>query len=148
MSEAKVKQVRGPRRRKPMSLAAKIRQATEQGMSAKEIAKRYKADIGYVYQTQWEFKKKQKTPLPPPAGATIDFHFDASSQALVPVTSVESTTPDHVKNVETSTQKNTESGGIVWLIDQKEAAPKPAAVEERKLTLWERFKFWAFGIRA
>ena len=148
MSEAKVSGVRTPRRRKPMSLAAKIRRATEQGMSARDIAKKYKADIGYVYQTQWEFKKKQKTPLPPPAGATIDFHFDASSQALVPVTSVESTTPDHVKNVESLPQKSADEGGIVWLIDQKEAAPKPAAVEERKLTLWERIKFWAFGIRA
>ncbi len=59
------------------------------------------------------------------------------------------TVPDHVKNVESLPQKSAEPGGIVWLIDQqKDATPKPAAVEERKLTLWERFKLWAFGIRA
>ena len=150
MSEAKVSQVRTPRHRKPMSLAAKIRRATEQGMSARDIAKKYKADIAYVYQTQWEFRKKQQgatpapTPASPPSTATVDFHFDASAQSFVPVM----TLPEHVKNVDTLPQKNADEGGIVWLIDQKEAAPKPAAVEERKPTLWERFKFWAFGIRA
>jgi hypothetical protein len=122
-----------------MSLAAKIRRATEQGMSARDIAKKYKVDANYVRQIRWKDQKKQ-APLPPLAGASIDFLYDASSLSLVPVTPVEPT-PEP--------QKNVESGGIVWLIDQqKDATPKPAAVEERKLTLWERFKFWAFGIRA
>jgi hypothetical protein len=119
-------------------------------MSARDIAKKYRTDINYVYQTQWEFRKKQgatpaPTPASPPSTATVDFQFDTSSQSFVPVMTV----PDHVKNVESLPQKSAEPGGIVWLIDQqKDATPKPAAVEERKLTLWERFKFWAFGIRA
>lgn len=137
MSEAKVSQVRTPKRR--MTMTDRVRRSLAQGMGPIEIAKKYKIDANYVRQIRWKDQKKQ-APLPPLAGTSIDFRYDASSLSLVPVTPVEPT-PEP--------QKNVESGGIVWLIDQqKDATPKPAAVEERKLTLWERIKFWAFGIRA
>jgi hypothetical protein len=140
MSEAKVSRARGPRRR--MTMTDRVRRSLAQGMGPIEIAKKYKIDANYVRQIRWKDQKKQ-APLPPLAGASIDFHYDASSLSLVPVTPVTSVEPTP------EPQKNVESGGIVWLIDQqKDATPKPTAVEERKLTLWERIKFWAFGIRA
>jgi hypothetical protein len=107
-------------------------------MTPKEIAQRYKFDINYIHSVRWTDRRKQKEREQnlPPAGATVDFTFDASSQSFTQIV----TTPPP------PTPSKPESG-IISLIDQKEAAPNPPAVEERKPSLWARFKLWAFGVR-
>jgi hypothetical protein len=144
-------EVKKPRKaRRPMTLAYKIRRALAQGMTPKEIAKKYRTDLNYINGIRWQDKRKQKEREQnlPPAGATVDFTFDASSQSFTqivtpPVTPAPVTPPTSVNLPTNSSQQS----GIVLLIDKKEAAPNPVAVEERKLSLWEKFKFWAFGIR-
>ena len=143
MSEQKTTVKSHRKIRRPMPMSAKIRRALAQGRSVHEIAKTYRVDTNYVRQVRWkENQKKAAEASPsnlPPAGATIDFQFDASSQSLTPVM---------VQPAPAQPSPPTqEPGGIVLLIDKKEAAPNPVAVEERKPSLWERFKLWAFGVR-
>ena len=52
MSEAKVSQVRTPKRR--MTMTDRIRRSLAQGMSPPEIAKKYKVDANYVRQIRWK----------------------------------------------------------------------------------------------
>lgn len=139
---------RAPRKaRRPMTMSAKIRRALAQGMTPKEIAKRYKCDLNYIHSVRWTDRRKQKEREQnlPPAGSTVDFTFDASSQSF---TQIVTPPPPPAVTPTAPTPHPEQQSGIVLLIDKKEAAPNPPAVEERKLTLWERVKLWAFGIRA
>lgn len=138
--------------RGPMSMSAKIRRALNQGVPVKEIAKRYKVETNFVHNIRWKENKKREEQAKaqaqvnlPPASATVDFTYDASSQSLVPVV-ISPPVPSQVPSP-VSSEVQQQPGGIVWLIDKKEAAPNPPAVEA-KPSLWQRIKFWAFGIRA
>ena len=135
-----------------MTMSAKIRRALAQGMEVRDIAKKYKVDPNYVHTIRWKDNRKKQekeqitasTQTPanlPPSNATIDFTFDASSQSFTPVMT---SAPTPSESLPTYTPPKPESG-IVSLIDKKDANSNPAAVEE--LTLWERFKLWAFGVR-
>ena len=130
--------------RRPMTTSAKIRRALAQGMTPKEIAQKYKFDINYIHTVRWTDKRKQKEREQnlPPAGATVDFTFDASSQSFTQIV----TTPPPPSPASLPINSPQQSG-IVLLIDQREAVPNPVSVEERKPSLWARFKLWAFGVR-
>ncbi len=125
--------------RRPMSKSAKIRRALSRNLSPSYIAERYQTSLSTVYNIKSQMKRRA-----------------AQEQPTTIITPPEPVAPMVVGPITTAPVR-VPAGGIITLSDPTPVPPggityvaptaTPTAVVEEKLSLWARFKLWAFGVK-